>query len=115
MSANIYCWEPSLALEPSAEDFLDKIHELHSTPYPPPSETMVKLVDALLQRYPDLTVTEDTVWADGPLTGNIIGRFINIGIIWSRYEEAALFVISTAQSMGLHCYDPQGSNYFSAP
>jgi hypothetical protein len=105
-----------LNLVPGSEDFdrrVDEIHEYASKP--PPSERMIRLVDALLTRYPDLTETEDTVWADAPLKNNILGQFINMGIMWNRYAEAAEFVIETAHSMGLHAYDPQDGSFYPAP
>src|SRR5262249_49566449 len=115
MSANFYCWEPILSLQPGSSDFRRKIEELHRAPHPPPTSTMLKFVDSLLARYPDLTETEDTVWADGPLKGNIIGEFINMGIMWSGYVEAVPFVIATAHSFGLHAYDPQDEHFYPAP
>ena len=116
MSANFYCWEPSLNLKPGSKDFQRKIEEIHQyARKPPPSEGMTKLVDALLARYPDLTETEDTVWADGPMRNNILGPFINMSIRWDNYVEAAEFVISTAHSLGLHAYDPQDGSFYPAP
>ena len=116
MSANFYCWEPSLNLDPASEDFqnrIDEIHKYRSKPAPP--EGMLKLVDALLARYPDLTETDETVWADGPMKNNILGRFINMGVIWNRYAEAAGFIIFTANGLGLHAFDPQDGTFYPAP
>jgi hypothetical protein len=115
MSANFYCWEPTLNLQPGSKDFLHRIEELHRPPYPIPSELMQKLVVALLARYPDLTEAEDTVWADGPLKNNILGQFINMSIVWASYVDAAEFVISTAHGLGLHAYDPQDGSFYPAP
>ena len=103
-------------MEPGSKNFQQKIEEIHRYSLkPPPSERMIKLVDALLAKYPDLTETEETVWADGPMKNNILGRFINLSIMWRNYVEAAEFVISTAHSLGLHAYDPQDGSFYPAP
>lgn len=112
MSANFYCWEKELALKPGSAEFETAIQDIHKPPYAQPSEKMLNFVDALLRKYPDLTETDDTVWSDGPLRGNIIGQFINLGIMWSGYEEAIPFVIATAHSFHLHCYDPQDGSFY---
>lgn len=59
------------------------------------------MVDTLLAKYPEITETEETVWADAPMKNNIIGQFINMAIMWTDYVEAAEFVIQTAHSLGL--------------
>lgn len=67
MTANLYCWTPSLDLDPEAPDFQDKLGALLEEEAPPaPSSRLVAFVEELLTRYPDLTETEDTVWAMGP-------------------------------------------------
>ena len=68
----------------------------------------------LLARYDDLTKTEDTVWGDGPLIRNIRGDFINISLIWTRYQEAVPFIAATAHRHGLNCYDAQTGDLFPA-
>jgi hypothetical protein len=63
MSANLYCWEPSLSLKPSDPEFgaqLDRVCNSSS----PPSPQLIRFVEALLARYLDLTQTDDTVWSD---------------------------------------------------
>ena len=113
MTAHLYCWHPELNLLPTDKTFVDRINALHkSRRVPPASSELIAFVEALLDRYPDLTETEDTVWADGPLEGNIIGNLINMALIWSRYEEAVPFVIETAHQHNLHCYDPQNGAFF---
>jgi hypothetical protein len=115
MSANFYCWTPEAGLDPKARDFHDRIEALHEAPEVPASPRLVAFVAALLARYPDLgdddDVEDDTVWADGPLVNNIIGDFINMGVIWSRADEAVLFIMETAQRHGLHFYDPQSETF----
>jgi hypothetical protein len=114
MTAHLYCWAPDLDLTPSEADFHERVDALHRGPKPPRSPRLVRFVDELLTRYPDLMETENTVWGDGPLVGNILGDFINMSLIWSGYVEAAQFVIETAHKHGLHCYDPQTSTFYPA-
>lgn len=112
-TANLYCWEPSLALNPTDRSFYETISALRAAK-PPRSPKLVAFVNDLLTRYPDATEAQDTVWADGPLTGDIIGGFINMSLIWPRYAEATPFVISTAHRHGLHCFDPQTGRFHPA-
>jgi len=115
MTAHLYCWSPGIDLEPKGPDFQKKVSILHRAPKSPGSPRLIAFVEDLLSRYGDLTETEDTVWGDGPLANNILGEFINISMIRSRYAEAAPFVIETAHRHGLHCYDPQDSDFYPAP
>jgi hypothetical protein len=115
MTAHPYCWAPSLNLDPQDPEFHRRVEALHRSPKPSRSPRLVTFVEDLLSRYPDLTQTEDTVWGDGPLVNNILGEFINMSLIWSRYTEAAPFIIETAHKHGLHCYDPQNSDFYHVP
>jgi len=112
MTAHLYCWDPVINLTPANDTFHDRVNELHRGKMPPRSQKLVDFVTGLLARYPDLTQTDDTVWGDGPLVGNIIGDFINMSLIWSRYAEAIPFVVDTAHRHGLHCYDPQTNEFY---
>jgi hypothetical protein len=112
MTAHLYCWHPELNLLPTDRTFLDRIGALYERRQVPPAFQLIAFVEDLLERYPDVTESEDTVWADGPLDGNIIDEFINMSLIWSRYEEAVPFVVATAHKHGLHCYDPQTGDFY---
>jgi len=73
----------------------------------------MEFVASLLARYPDLTDTDDTPWATGPLTEEISGNFINFAVSWSKYNDDLIcFVIETAHSHGLHCFDPQSGSFY---
>jgi hypothetical protein len=115
MTAHLYCWDLSLGLVPTDRSFYDRIKALHRDAKPPPSPKLVAFVADLLVRYGDLTETDDTVWGDGPMVNNIIGDFINMSLIWSRYQEAVPFVTMTARKHGLHCFDPQTGEFYPAP
>jgi hypothetical protein len=112
MTAHLYCWHPELNLLPTDGTFVDRINALHQGRVPPASSQLIGFVEALLDRYPDLTETIDAVWVDGPVGRNIIGDFISISLRWSRYEEAVPFVVETAHQHGLHCYDPQNGEFY---
>lgn len=111
MTAHIYCWAPELDLDPARSSFPD---ELGAVDGAPPSQKLLSFVSDLLNRYEDVTVSDDTVWGDGPLIRNISGDFINMSLVWSRYEEAAPFIVSTAHAHQLNCYDPQTGEFFPA-
>ncbi len=115
MTAYLYCWAPSLTLHPEDADFHERVDALHRSPEQPRSTKLIAFVEALLARYPDLTETEDTVWGDGPLIGNILWDFINMSLVWSRYDEALPFIVETAHKHVLHCYDPQTDTFYPAP
>ena len=74
-----------------------------------PSPAIRAYVDALLERWPDITgeAGEDSPWADGPLIGNAFGEAILFSMVWSRAEEASDFASRLAAQHGLVCYDPQ--------
>ncbi len=111
MTAHVYCWDPKLRLDPRADSFGREIDAFGEDE---PSPKLLAFVGNLLERYPDLTVDEDTVWGCGPLVRNITGGFINMSLIWSRYGEAVPFIAATAHRHGLNCYDPQTGDFFPA-
>jgi len=111
MSADFHCWDPVLKLQPSDPDFPQKVDALYETEEPP-SPVLLGFTAALLERYQDLTATDNTAWSVGPLSGEIIGRFMNVPVRWSRYEEAGPFVIETAQRFGLCCYDLAANRFY---
>lgn len=73
---------------------------------PPATETRLQ------DHYPDLMDLPDddldtSAWADGPLTGNVMGPFFYFALTYSGAEEALAFVAETARTHGLVCFDPQ--------
>jgi len=77
-----------------------------------PDPKILAYIDDLTKRYPDLTEldddhVEDSPWADGPLTGNVMGPFFYFAMTYSGAEEALPFVAETADAHGLVAFDPQ--------
>jgi hypothetical protein len=115
VSASFMCWEPSLAIIQSSPDFRQQLRAAQAQK-DPPSQKMLEFVARLTARYPDATTTDDTPWADGPLTGDISGRFIHFSISWSWYNSSVItFIVQTGHSVGLHCYDPQSDKFYKNP
>jgi hypothetical protein len=110
MSASFLCWEPHLGLDPRRDDFSDRVRALQ-TADEPASETMLAFVEFLLARYPDLTETEDTIWADGPMKNNISGSLICFSVTWSGYDDGRMFIRPAARKFGLDYFDPQNETY----
>jgi hypothetical protein len=75
----------------------------------PPNQRILGYIGSLTARYPDLTVLsdDDSPWADGPLTGNVMGPFFYFSMVYSKVEEALPFIAETARHHGLVCFDPQ--------
>ena len=106
MSANFYAWLPSLPLDPTTKSFVSDVEALYEQAEPPHA-ALLAFVAALLARYPDLDDENETCWAAGPLRDEILGRFINVAVVWSQADEAWTFFRETARVHGLICYDPQ--------
>ena len=111
MSADFHCWDPVLKLDPSDPDFPRKVDALYEAKEAP-APLLLAFMAALLERYQDATLTDDAPWSVGPLRAEIIGRFMNVPVRWSRYEEAGPFVISTAERFGLCCYDLAANRFY---
>jgi hypothetical protein len=106
LTSHFYCWEPALDICPKRSDFKDRLREAQKQSGP--SAKLLEFVASLLDKYPDLTNTDDTAWATGPLTGEITGGFINFPVSWSWYNDGLVsFIVEVAYSHGLHCFDPQ--------
>lgn len=78
----------------------------------PPSQRILDYIASLTARYPDLTDlpdedVDDSPWADGPLTGNVMGPFFYFALVYSMVDEVLPFIAATARRHGLVCFDPQ--------
>jgi hypothetical protein len=115
MSANIWCWLPVLGLLPSSQDFNHRVEMIQESRRAEPVPAIVEFAGALVKHYPELSRNDpDTAWAVGPLLRDASGPFIDIGIQWDKYDDAAQLVFTTARQFGLNCYDPQKSRYYPA-
>jgi hypothetical protein len=75
----------------------------------PPTDLITKYVNALLERWCDMTEDEDDTspWSTGPLISEARGPFIYFPMRYSMAEEASAYAANIAASMGLICFDPQ--------
>lgn len=111
MSYNLAIWEGDLPEnhEAAAEVFETLMDRWQEGDLSPPSSRIAAYVDALLQRWPDITTDrgEESPWSDGPLINNASGPILYFGMIWSMAEEAATYAAELADAHGLVCYDPE--------
>jgi hypothetical protein len=75
----------------------------------PPSVPIRVFVEALLQRWPDITTDggSDSPWASGPLIDDAAGEVVTLHIVWDRSEEVSDHAARLAEVHGLNCFDPQ--------
>jgi hypothetical protein len=75
----------------------------------PPTGLITKYVNALLERWCDMTEDEDDTspWSTGPLISEARGPLIYFPLRYSMAEEASAYAASVAASMELVCFDPQ--------
>jgi hypothetical protein len=91
----------------------ERMWEQYEDSSAPASPRILEYIKALTTRYPDLMdlpedAPEDTApWADGPLTGNVVGPFFYFALTYSGAEAALPFIADTARAHGLVCFDPQ--------
>ncbi|MBL8884909.1 MAG: hypothetical protein JNL45_17845 [Hyphomicrobium sp.] len=112
MTAHFYCWEPSVDIDPTSPNFREQLIKAQNSK-DTTSLRLLGFVSDLLAKYPDLTETDDTPWATGPLAGEITGKFMNFVASWSWFtDDLVEFVSSTARRHGLHCYDPQHHKHY---
>lgn len=72
-----------------------------------PTPRIQAYVEALLARWPDIDVDEDSPWASAPLMGEASGSLVYFPMIFSRADEASEFAARVAGEHGLVCFDPQ--------
>lgn len=116
MAAYFTCWEPRLGLNPNSDEFPIRLAALLEA-QDAPSARMDAFAEALLARFPDLSSGDDvdTVWNSGPFKNQISGGVVYFGVIWSKYDEARLFIRPMARKHGLDFYDHQSDLYIPAP
>jgi hypothetical protein len=78
---------------------------------------LLTFADALLARYPDLDDDNEdaTPWADAPLKNNIVGDLFYFAMAPSHADAAIPFIVETASSHGLVCFDPQTESLLPPP
>ncbi|MFY1689026.1 hypothetical protein [Plantactinospora sp. WMMB782] len=75
----------------------------------PPTPRVRAYVEALLDRWIDLTEDEDDVspWSDGPLINNASGPIVYFAMRYSLAEEVSVEAARMAVERGLVCFDVQ--------
>ncbi|RKN22123.1 hypothetical protein D7147_05245 [Micromonospora musae] len=64
-------------------------------------------VEALLERWIDLTEDERSPWSTGPLIREASGPIVYFPMVYSRCEEVSAGAARIAAEHGLVCFDPQ--------
>lgn len=95
------------------DSILSRIDALEDGPARP-SRQFAGLVDALTQRYPDITSAaaealpeSEWAWSDGPLDAGIQDTVLVLGLRTARMDEVQPFVIEQATARGLVVVDVQ--------
>jgi hypothetical protein len=111
MSYDLAVWEGQFPSNnaAAAADHARLMTRMEGGPKDPPSDRIRAYVDALLERWPDITDDrgENSPWADGPMIGNAFGNAIYFSMVWGQAEEASAFAASVAAQHRLVCFDPQ--------
>lgn len=113
MSYGLAVWEGSRPADEVAarETFLalKALHQRPGTPPSAPTAAIRRYVDALLEKWPDITDVggEDSPWADGPLLGNASGPLFHFALRARDAEEVAAFCCELATDFGLVLLDLQ--------
>jgi hypothetical protein len=78
-----------------------------------PTARIVRYVEALLQRWPDIDIDidididEKSPWGTSPLINNAVGPMVYVPMVWSQAQEASAYAADLAKAHGLVCFDPQ--------
>jgi hypothetical protein len=111
VSIDLAVWEGERPdSEKGALQMYESLYELYIDTDEPTtaSSSIAAYVAALLERYPDLTESDDSPFSDGPLIDNASGPFMYFGFRrGATLDEAWAFAVETARSMGLVAFDPQ--------
>ncbi|MGW7196220.1 hypothetical protein [Streptomyces chryseus] len=115
MSYDLAVWEGARPDDDAAatatfEDLYRKHMEGQKTP---PTLLIRQYVEALVARWPDLSLDDDeededaSPWSDSPLINNASGPLFYFGMVFSKYQEGTSFAADLARTLGLVCFDPQ--------
>jgi len=95
-----------------AWDEFDEREEKNEDSEKEPHHQLKELIEKLTAKYPCISTLpdekiDDGVWADGPLSNNIVGDLAVLAIVFSKVDEALPFIKKTTKELGLVFYDPQ--------
>jgi hypothetical protein len=111
MSYDIAVWEG----EPPADDAAAKstfraLYEQYAKRgYPtPPTVKIAEFAGILVGQWPDTEEAfDESPWAAAPLISGASGPFMYFAMSYSGARDAAPFAATTADRLGLVCFDPQ--------
>ncbi|WP_412540060.1 hypothetical protein R8Z50_30220 [Longispora sp. K20-0274] len=110
MSYDLAVWEGE---RPATDDAGATVHDelyerfIGSAETMPPSVRIERYVSALLERYPDIDVAEESPWSTSPLMGEASGPYVYFPMVYSTCREASAWCAGVAAEHGLVCFDPQ--------
>ena len=73
----------------------------------PPILLIVKFVEVLLQRCPEVSEDENSPWSTAPLISEARGPYLYFYMGWRQAHEVSAFPVGTGASVGMVCCDPQ--------
>ncbi len=108
MSYDLLVWEGDRpANDEDAAELVPSLCEQYLEESPlPPTPSIAAYVQALIERYPELDVDDNSPWT-GPLLSDASGPIVSIPIRWDRQEDASAWAAQLAHDHGLVCFDPQ--------
>jgi hypothetical protein len=112
MSYDLAVWEGERpANDLAAAEEVQRLYDryIDSDESSAPTPRIAGYVQALLDRYPDISTQagEDSLWSTAPLMNAGRGPLIYLPMVWSRCDEVSAWAVQLAAEHGLNCYDPQ--------
>jgi hypothetical protein len=109
MSYDLAVWEGELPSDDEAalEQYESLMERMDAEDLGEPTPRIRAYVEALLERWPDITVDEDSPWSVSPLMAEAAGHLVYFPMVFSRAGEASEYAADLARRHGLVCFDPQ--------
>jgi hypothetical protein len=109
MSYDLAVWEGEQPSDDAtaAAEYMSLMDRMEAEELGEPTPRIRAYVEALLARWPDITESEDSPWADSPLMGNAAGPLVYFAMVFSQADEASSYAAALARDHGLVCFDPQ--------
>ena len=97
--------------------WIENEFQAHAEDTRAPHSIFQRLHDALVERFPCLTMLpehewEDAAWVDGPLIKGFSHDLALVAFHFTRVEDVMPFVVETALKVGCSVFDLQGMNVY---